>query len=126
MSPDEIRALRNRLGLTRAAFASRYGLTPRTLEGWENGRSPSDAGTTLLRLIEAEPQLIADLLAKRQVARLRADQPRSYPMHTEHQARYSLALAQWDLKYGLLDAATFQNVKRRIKERYPSLGNAAT
>jgi putative transcriptional regulator len=56
--------LREKLGLTQRQFAARYGITLGTLKRWEGKRSlPSGAAVTLLRLIEAHPQTIANLVA---------------------------------------------------------------
>jgi DNA-binding transcriptional regulator YiaG len=50
MAPDEIRALREQLGLGRAEFAARLGVTPRLVGYWETGgRSPGGAAEILLR-----------------------------------------------------------------------------
>jgi DNA-binding transcriptional regulator YiaG len=38
MTTSELIALRQRLGLTQAAFAAQYGLNLRTLQGWEAGK----------------------------------------------------------------------------------------
>ena len=63
MTPDEIRSLRERLGLSRAAFALRYGLSPRLIESWEqNRRQPDASALVLLRLIDRDPETIAQLL----------------------------------------------------------------
>jgi putative transcriptional regulator len=67
MTPDDIRALRRRLGLTQAAFAARYHLSPRVVANWESGRAtPSGSSTTLLTLIERAPDDIARILARPQ------------------------------------------------------------
>jgi putative transcriptional regulator len=64
MIPAEIRALRQRLGLTQAAFAERYHISPRVVANWESGRDgPSGSAATLLTLIEREPETIARILA---------------------------------------------------------------
>jgi putative transcriptional regulator len=64
MPPDAIRALRQRLGLSRAAFALRYGLIADTVREWEDGsRLPSRAACVLLTLIDRAPEEIAALLA---------------------------------------------------------------
>ena len=63
VTPDAIRALRERLGLGRAAFAARYGLSPRLIESWEqNRRHPDPAALVLLRLIDRDAETIARLL----------------------------------------------------------------
>jgi putative transcriptional regulator len=63
MTPIEFRALRQRLGLTQAAFAERYRLSRRTVEAWEAARHglPQSAAI-LLTLIDQEPETIAKIL----------------------------------------------------------------
>src|SRR5207244_625157 len=39
LSPNEVRSIRRRSGLSQAAFAARYGLNLRTLQDWEQGRA---------------------------------------------------------------------------------------
>jgi len=65
MTPIEFRALRQRLGLTQAAFAARYHLSRRTVEAWEAARHglPQSA-SMLLTLIDREPETIAEILAR--------------------------------------------------------------
>jgi len=63
--PVDIRRVRQNLKLTRRRFASRYRLNERTVEQWEQGRSaPDQTSETLLRLIEREPEKIAELVAQ--------------------------------------------------------------
>ena len=38
MGADEVRAIRRRTGLSRARFAERFGLDPRAVQDWEQGR----------------------------------------------------------------------------------------
>ena len=55
-SAEQIIALRERTGLSREAFARRYGIQTRQLQDWEQGRKrPSAAVHTLLRVIDREP-----------------------------------------------------------------------
>jgi DNA-binding XRE family transcriptional regulator len=53
MSPTEIRALRHRLGMTQAEFASSVGVTHVAVYFWESGRT-SPGGLRLSRLRELE------------------------------------------------------------------------
>jgi putative transcriptional regulator len=65
MTGSDIRALRRRLGLTRAAFAARYQLSLRTLQNYEQGRQSPPAGVlTLLTLIDREPETISRILRR--------------------------------------------------------------
>ena len=56
--PD-VRALRRKLGLSQAQFASKFGFSLRTLQEWEQGRSePDQTARLLLSLIELSPTKI--------------------------------------------------------------------
>src|SRR5664280_74587 len=41
--PVDVRALRSKLGLSQSEFASRYGISLRTLQEWEQGRTSPDS-----------------------------------------------------------------------------------
>jgi putative transcriptional regulator len=57
--PD-VRALRERLGLTQRDFALRYALSPRTVQQWEQGRAvPDQPAKMLLKAIEFDPESVA-------------------------------------------------------------------
>lgn len=61
--PVDVRAIRARTRLTRDRFASRYRLDPRTVEQWEQGRrKPDKSAETYLRLIEQEPEKVAEMV----------------------------------------------------------------
>jgi len=65
-SADQVRALRARLGLSQAQFARRFGFTLDTIQQYEQGRrSPSGPATTLLRVIEADPDAVVRALILR-------------------------------------------------------------
>lgn len=64
-APD-VRAIRQRLGLSQEAFARRFQLALRTVQEWEQGRRiPEGPGRTLLLLIERDPQGVEQALAGR-------------------------------------------------------------
>jgi putative transcriptional regulator len=72
---EQVRALRGRLGLSQAEFAHRFGFTVDTIQQYEQGRrTPSGPASTLLRVIEAEPDAVIRALAPR-----RARQTESVP-----------------------------------------------
>ena len=51
-TPEHIRSIRERTGKSRDAFSQELGVSPRTLQSWEQGqRHPSSAAISLLRLI---------------------------------------------------------------------------
>jgi putative transcriptional regulator len=65
-SPDQVRALRARLGLTQAQFARRFGFTLDTVQQYEQGcRRPSGPASTLLRVIETDPEAVVRALRVR-------------------------------------------------------------
>jgi putative transcriptional regulator len=54
-----IRTTRERLRMSRAAFAHRLGVNPRTLERWEQGRSePNDQAAALILLVRNYPDTL--------------------------------------------------------------------
>jgi DNA-binding transcriptional regulator YiaG len=60
--PD-VRALRERLGLSQEEFAARYMLGLRTVQEWEqHRREPSEAARVLLYAITQDPSAIARIL----------------------------------------------------------------
>jgi len=63
---EQMRALRGRLGLSQAKFAHRFGFTVDTVQQYEQGRrTPSGPASTLLRVIEAEPEAVIRALRGR-------------------------------------------------------------
>ena len=58
--PDvDVRAARQRLGLSQPAFAARFGVPLPTLRKWEQGkRRPEGPARVLLRVIEREPDAV--------------------------------------------------------------------
>lgn len=62
-NPVDAREIREKLALTQDQFSKKYQISLATLRGWEQGsRRPRGAARVLLRLIQAEPELIARLL----------------------------------------------------------------
>ena len=60
----DAKSLRARLGLSQRAFAARYKLSLRTVQGWETRQNPRDgASQLLLLLIDQAPDLIAEILS---------------------------------------------------------------
>ena len=56
LSPEEIRAIRKRLGLTQHAFEKLLGVGPKTVVRWEKGTVFQNRSTdSLLRVIDAQP-----------------------------------------------------------------------
>ena len=58
--------LRRRLRVSQVAFAERYRIPLSTLRQWEQGaREPDGAASLLLQVIEAHPELVAAVAARR-------------------------------------------------------------
>ena len=61
----EIVEVRNRAGLSRQQFAEVLGVSPRTLEGWEQERrKPTGAARSLLAIAKRRPEVLRELFAK--------------------------------------------------------------
>ncbi|MGI9296525.1 MAG: helix-turn-helix domain-containing protein [Gammaproteobacteria bacterium] len=56
--------IRTRLGLSQSKFAERYGLSVRTVQGWETRWELDQATWLLIRLIERHPEEIAKWIAE--------------------------------------------------------------
>jgi putative transcriptional regulator len=64
VSVPDVRAIREKLGLSQAAFAARFHLRERTVQQWEQGRAvPDQPARVLLRAIERYPEAIAHAAA---------------------------------------------------------------
>lgn len=64
--PDvDVREVRQKMGLSQAQFATKFGFPPATLRNWEQGRARPDAPTrVLLAVIAKHPSAVEDVLAK--------------------------------------------------------------
>jgi putative transcriptional regulator len=61
--PVDVKAIRAKLHLAQPEFAARFGLSVGTVRDWEQGRaSPDRPAQVLLRVIEAEPDLVQRIL----------------------------------------------------------------
>jgi putative transcriptional regulator len=79
--PD-VKAIRQRLGVTQAQFAEAFGLAIGTIRDWEQGRfMPDGPARVLLTLIEEKPELVRHLLnkklARRRMSRSSQDRKKS-------------------------------------------------
>lgn len=62
VTPEEIRAMRERLNLSRPVLAGMLRTNPRTLENWEQGRAkPNEQAALLLRMVERYPDTLERL-----------------------------------------------------------------
>ena len=63
LTPPQITDIGNATSLSQSTFESRFGLSPRTVEQWENGRrSPDRAAVTLLKVISYSPDVVEQAL----------------------------------------------------------------
>jgi putative transcriptional regulator len=61
----DVRATRQRLRLSQAAFAAKFGFQPATLRNWEQGRTrPDGPARVLLAVIARHPEAVEDALRK--------------------------------------------------------------
>ena len=64
-----VRAIRGRLGLSRPAFAERFGLAVSAVRDWEQGlRRPDPAARVLLMVIARSPEIVAQTVAEAHAA----------------------------------------------------------
>jgi len=64
-SPEDVKAIRQRLGLSQEQFAARYGFSVETIRNYEQGhRRPTGPARTLLRVIAAEPDAVTRALRR--------------------------------------------------------------
>ncbi len=58
-STDDIKQIRKKTGLSQVSFAGTIGVSPKTIEAWENGRNkPEGAARRLLEVIRDDPNFI--------------------------------------------------------------------
>jgi putative transcriptional regulator len=63
MGPDEVRAVRYKLGLSQSEFALMIGISLATLQAWEDGRhTPDGPAQALLRVAFRNPKIVAKAL----------------------------------------------------------------
>ncbi len=65
----DVRAMREKLGLSRPAFAERFGLAVAAVRDWEQGlRRPDPAARVLLMVIGRNPDVVAETVAESRAA----------------------------------------------------------
>jgi len=61
----DVREVRQKMGLSQARFATKFGLPPATLRNWEQGRARPDAPTrVLLAVIAKHPEAVEEVLSE--------------------------------------------------------------
>lgn len=64
VKPNAAAKARADVGLSQAQFAALLGVSPRTLQDWEQGRrEPTGAARTLLRVASKHPKVLRELAA---------------------------------------------------------------
>jgi len=64
-TPIDVRAVRQKLGLSQTRFAARFGFTAATIRNWEQGRTqPDGPARVLLAVIAHHPEAVDDALRK--------------------------------------------------------------
>jgi len=59
----DVAEIRKAQGLTQAGFAERYGLAESAIRDWEqNRRRPDRAATLLLKVIQQQPEVVAEAI----------------------------------------------------------------
>ncbi len=59
IEPADVKAMRQKFGMTKQQFADFLMISIRTLQKWEHGeRDPDGASHTLLRVMEKEPEAV--------------------------------------------------------------------
>jgi putative transcriptional regulator len=60
--PSPTKIIRKRLRLSQSAFASLMGVSPRTIQDWEQGRrKPQGPAKSLLRIAEQHPEIFIEI-----------------------------------------------------------------
>ena len=60
----DVRAIRERMGLSQSLFANRFGLSVYALRNWEQGkRCPDPAARAYLKVIDKAPDIVTKVLA---------------------------------------------------------------
>jgi len=72
--PIDVRRIRRKFGQTRGQFAEMIGISRETLRNWERGRRwPQGPARALLRIANADPDVVAAVLVLNQGEWVRAD-----------------------------------------------------
>ena len=62
-APPDVQAIRRKFAATQKEFAALIGISPETLRNWEGARrSPCGPSRALLRVMQAEPEVVAKVL----------------------------------------------------------------
>lgn len=68
-----VKSIRDKFGVSQATFAAMLGISVRTLENWEQGRrTPKGPAGVLLRVAEAHPEVVWEVVRPKRGGRTRA------------------------------------------------------
>jgi putative transcriptional regulator len=71
--PVDVKAIRNKTGMSQTAFAATFGLNRRTLQDWEQGKAvPDGAVRAYLTVIDRNPTAVQEALYPREAAWVRS------------------------------------------------------
>ena len=112
LRPDEIRAVRERAGLTQTEMALFVGVGEKTYCRWEGGRSLQNLSSdNLIRLADRVPEVFAQLAAQRDPQR-QATIDAYLEGLGDHEGRNDLALAAHGAE---LDVTLAEELRRRLR-----------
>jgi putative transcriptional regulator len=61
VAEPDVKAVREKVGVSQSAFAALLGVSARTLQDWEQGRrKPSGPARSLLRIAERHPEVLTE------------------------------------------------------------------
>jgi putative transcriptional regulator len=64
ITPQEIKATRERIGVSQSSFAAMLNVSPRTLQEWEQGRrQPTGPARSLLIIAARKPEVIQEVFS---------------------------------------------------------------
>src|SRR3990172_5974355 len=64
LAARDVVKLRRRLGMSQNLFAHVLNISPKTVQSWEQGhRRPSQAALRLLQVVQAQPELVSEIVA---------------------------------------------------------------
>ena len=62
--PIDVKAIREKIGMSQRAFCATFGISLGTLRHWEQGlRRPRGTALTLLKVVQHNPQAVIDAIA---------------------------------------------------------------
>lgn len=70
LDPQDVVRLRRQLKMSQGVFARMLNVSPKTVQGWEQGdRRPSQAALRLLQIVQARPQIVCEIVGFRSASK---------------------------------------------------------